>query len=411
MASAGLENLKHVVVLMMENRSFDHMLGALKAQDPRINGLTGKESNPDTTNEPARVQPQALFQSQLDPDPDHHFPAVNKQIFFPAAGPPAPPTMQGFVQSYYDQQKNVSHSRKIMYYFPPEKLPVLTTLARSFAVFNGWFSSIPGPTVCNRAFAHYGTSFGKVDLDIFYLKEPYLSIYQRMLNAGRTAKLYYFDQASSTQEVVNLLGRQPQIFATFDQFLQDCDRGQLPDYCFVEPNYSDHTADDGGELVASDQHPDHDVQAGERFIAQVYNAINANPELWKSTALLITYDEHGGIYDHVPPPACDPRFPDGFTAPPEKTGTGFAFTFDRLGVRVPAVLISPWIPKATVVSGPEDPAKGRVFEHASIPNTVMKFFQLPEQPRTAREKAADTFLDLLSDNLRADSDCPVFDLD
>jgi phospholipase C len=164
-------------------------------------------------------------------------------------------------------------------------------------------------------------------------------------------------------------------------------------------------------LLASDQHPDHDVQAGECFIGSVYNAIIGNPELWRSTLLLITYDEHGGIYDHVPPPACNPAAPDGFKATADKTGTGFEFTFDRLGVRVPAVLVSPWIPKGTVIPGPEDPLKGRTFEHASIPNTVMKFFHVPEQPRTAREKAADTFLDFFSDDLRPASDCPVFDID
>ena len=86
---AGLDQLKHIVVLMMENRSFDHMLGALKAEDPRINGLTGNESNPDTTNEPTKVAPLAQFQSQLDPDPDHHFIAVNKQLYFGTPGPPA----------------------------------------------------------------------------------------------------------------------------------------------------------------------------------------------------------------------------------------------------------------------------------------------------------------------------------
>src|SRR5450755_3945955 len=143
--SVGLDNLKHIVVLMMENRSFDHMLGALKAEDPRINGLTGQESNLDTTSEPAKVQPSALFQSDLDPDPDHHFPAVHKQLFFGTAGPPAAPSMGGFVQSYYDQQRSVSHSRKIMNYFATDKLVVLHTLARNFAIFNGWFSSIPGP--------------------------------------------------------------------------------------------------------------------------------------------------------------------------------------------------------------------------------------------------------------------------
>ena len=404
--SAGLDNLKHVVVLMMENRSFDHMLGALKKQDARINGLTGTESNLDTTNEPARVQPLAEFQSQLDPDPDHHFPAVHKQLYTGAAGPPAAPSMGGFVQSYYDQRKDVKHSRQIMFYFPPEKLPVLTTLARSYAVFNGWFSSIPGPTICNRAFAHYGTSFGQVGMNLFYPKTPFLSIYDRMLKAGKTTKLYYYDQASSTMEIVNLLKNQPKIFATYPQFLDDCKRGELPDYSFVEPNYSDHLGEGGGEELASDQHPDHDVQAGEIFIASIYNAIRQNPDLWKSTALLIAYDEHGGIYDHVPPPAC---LADGFKATEQDTGVpGQAFAFDRLGVRVPAILISPWIPKATVVPGTEDPVNGRVFEHASIPATVTKQFLGTYDDRSPREKAALTFLDLLSDTMRPDADCPVF---
>jgi len=405
--SAGLDNLKHVVVLMMENRSFDHMLGALHAKDARINGLAGNETNPDTTNEPAQVAPQAEFQSQLDPDPDHSFPAVQKQLFFGTPGPPAVAAMQGFVQSYWDQQHNVAHSHKIMYYFAPGKLPVLHTLAQSYAVFNGWFSSIPGPTVCNRAFAHYGTSFGQVNLDIFYVKDASESIYERMLAAGRTTKLYYFDPSSSTQEVVNLLKNQPQIFGTYPQFLEDCKNNALPDYSFVEPNYSDHPGDDGGELLASDQHPDHDVQAGEVFIASIYDAIRQNPDLWQSTALLITYDEHGGIYDHVPPPAC---IPDGFHAPLADTNN-MPFAFDRLGVRVPSILVSPWIAKGTVVPGPEDPANGRVFEHASIPATITQHFIGNYDNRTPREKAAQTFLDLLTDEMRPDSDCPTIEFE
>lgn len=404
--SAGLDNLRHIVVLMMENRSFDHMLGSLMADDPRINGLTGNESNLDTTNEPAKVQPLAEFQGQLDPDPNHHFPAVNQQLYFGTPGPPSVPSMQGFVQSYFQQRRDVAHSRKIMYYFPKNKLPVLTSLARSFALFNGWFSSIPGPTVCNRAFAHYGTSFGQVSMDIFEYHRQYLSIYERMIQAGHTAKIYYYDQTSSTMEVVNLLQNQPKLFGSYQQFLEDCKSGNLPDYSFVEPNYSDHEGDGGGEELASDQHPDHDIQAGEIFIATIYNAIHENPELWKSTALLIAYDEHGGIYDHVPPPSCTPDAP--FTASAQATGTGSPFAFDRLGIRVPAILISPWIPKATVVPGPEDPVNGRVFEHASIPATVTSRFLGKYDQRSPREKAAQTFLDLLSDNLRPDSDVPVF---
>jgi phospholipase C len=292
-----------------------------------------------------------------------------------------------------------------MYYFPKEKLPVLTTLAREFAVFNGWFASIPGPTICNRAFAHYGTSFGQVGMDVFYYSRQYLSIYERLVNAGHTAKLYYFDQSSSTMEVVNLLQNQPQLFATYDQFLEDCKSGNLPQYSFVEPNYTDHENDDG-EAVASDQHPDHDVQQGEVFIATIYNAIRENPDTWKSTAFLIVYDEHGGIYDHVPPPSCTP---DGFVATPDKTEVpGLSFAFDRLGVRVPAILVSPWIPKGTVVPGPEDPQNGRAFEHASIPGTATEHFLGDYEARSPREKAAPNFLDLLSDTMRAPSDCPTF---
>jgi phospholipase C len=393
----GLDSLKHIVVLMMENRSFDHMLGALNEQDGRIDGLTGNETNPDTNGNNAKVQPLAEFQGQLDPDPDHHFPAVDLQIY--GDGGTRVANMQGFVKSYFHQRGDVNHSRKILYYFTPDKLPVLTTLATEFAVFNGWFSSIPGPTICNRAFAHYGTSFGQVSMDIFYIKEPYKSIYERMLKAGRTAKLYYYDPASSTMEVVNLLQHEPQLFGTYRQFLEDCKRGTLPEYCFVEPNYSDHDSDSGEEL-ANDQHPDHHVQAGELFIATVYNAIRQNPDLWKSTALLIVYDEHGGIYDHVPPPECTP---DGYVASANDTGTGREFRFDRLGVRVPAILVSPWIPKGTVVSG-------RTFERASIPATATNFFLQNYEQRSVREKAADTFLDLLTLS-KMRTDAPEFDID
>ena len=405
--SPGLQNLKHIVVLMMENRSFDHMLGALKATDPRIDGLTGTEFNPDSNGVQAKVLPQAQFQSQLDPDPDHHFPGVDLQIFNGDASNPRVANMQGFVKSYFQQRRDVKHSAKIMYYFTPDKLPVLTTLAQEYAVFNGWFSSIPGPTICNRAFAHYGTSFGKVGMDLFYIKEPFKSIYDRMVTSTpkRTSKLYYFDQASSTMEIVNLLQHQAELFGTFDQFLADCDSGNLPDYSFVEPNYNDHDGD-AGAILASDQHPDHHVQEGERFIARVYNAIRENADLWKSTALLVVYDEHGGIYDHVVPPAC---IPDGFVASPNDTGTGREFRFDRLGVRVPAILISPWVQKGTVVKGPNEPG-GRTFEHASIPATVTKFFIGDYDQRSPREKAADTFLDLLTLPTMRD-DTPEFQLD
>ncbi len=376
----GIDALRHIVVLMMENRSFDHMLGSLKADNPQIDGVSGNESNPDTQGNAVPVEPLAEYQSQLDPDPDHHFPAVDKQIF--NGDPNRVPNMQGFVKSYYDQRNDLAHSKKIMYYFPKEKLPVLTSLATHFAVFNRWFAAIPGPTICNRAFAHYGTSFGQVAMNVFFPQGK--SIYERLENAGHTAKLYYFDQASSTMEIVNLLQHQPQLFGTYDQFLADCKSGKLPDYSFIEPNYTDHDGDNGA-VLACDQHPDHNIQAGELFIASVYNAIRQNPKLWESTALLVVYDEHGGIYDHVPPPACTP---DGYSAGPAATELPYTFNFDRVGVRVPAILISPWVQAGTVVN--------EVYEHASIPATATEYFIGAYDQRTPREKAASTFLNLLS---------------
>jgi phospholipase C len=397
----GIQNLKHVVVLMMENRSFDHMLGALKATNPTIDGLSGTESNPDTTGANVTVQPLAQYQSQLDPDPNHQFSAVNLQIFNSTQhGAPLPATMQGFIASYFNQQQNVVHSQEILYYFTPDKLPVLTTLANQYAVFNRWFASIPGPTICNRAFAHYGTSFGQVSMDVFYEGKDIQAIYPRLLAAGHTTKLFYYDEASSTMEVVNLLQNQPSIFGTFQDFLNACQQNALPDYCFIEPNYTDHPAPDGsGEAIACDQHPDHDVRAGEQFIAQVYNAIRLNPNLWPNTAMLLVYDEHGGIFDHVPPPACTPDSP--FVAQPADTGTLDSFAFDRLGVRVPAILISPWVAAGTVIND--------IFDHASIPATVTEFLQLPAVNRSARELAANTFLgNLTLTAMRADDECPSF---
>jgi phospholipase C len=401
------DKIQHVIVLMMENRSFDHMLGALHATNPKINGLTGSEANPDTQNERIKVQPAAKFQGQLNHDPDHHFPGVDLQIFGGDESQNRTPNMQGFIKSYYTQTSDVGDSHAIMNYFKPDQLPVLTTLATEFAVFNGWFSAIPGPTICNRAFAHYGTSFGQVGMDIFYVFDKIPSIYERMLDGGQTAKLYYYDQQSSTMEVVNLLKNEPQLFGTFDQFLADCKSGNLPQYSFIEPCYSDHTGDDGGAILASDQHPDHDVREGERFIATTFNAIRLNPKLWESSVLLIVYDEHGGIYDHVAPPAC---LPDGFSASAADTGTGRPFAFDRLGIRVPAVLVSPYIPRNTVVPGPDEP-NGRAYEHACIPATVVAQF-LPDydqkNQRTPREKAAANFLDVLTNQMRPDDDCVVF---
>jgi phospholipase C len=360
------------------------------------------------------VSPTADYRGQLSHDPDHHFPGVDVQIY---GGAPFAPgrvaNMQGFVKSYGTQGANVQDSHAIMKYFTPDKIPVLTTLATEYAVFNGWFSSIPGPTICNRAFAHYGTSFGNVDMNMFLVpdatRQKIPTIYERLEAGGHSAKLYYYDQPSSTMEIVNLIKDQS-MFGVFSDFMADCKSGKLPDYSFVEPNYSDHPGPGGGQLLANDQHPDHHVLAGDNFIASVYNAIRINPDVWESTVLLIVYDEHGGLYDHVVPPAC-PK--DGFKAAEAATGVpGLTFEFDRLGIRVPAILVSPYIARGTVIPGTEDPANQRIFEHACIPATVSRHFLGGNDAGTPREQQALTFLDesIVGNNLRPDDDCVFFNM-
>jgi len=158
---------------------------------------------------------------------------------------------------------------------------------------------------------------------------------------------------------------------TYADFQSDCQNGLLPDYCFVEPNYSDHD-----NLLASDQHPDHNVIAGENFIGDVYNHVRQSPE-WNNTLLLIVYDEHGGTFDHVQPPAIQP---DGTPDPAS------GFNFDRLGIRVPAIFVSPWIQPGTVLH--------TQYEHASIPATAASFFiaNAAQRNLTVREQRANLFI-------------------
>src|ERR1700722_1172919 len=364
----GLNNLKHIVVLMMENRSFDHMLGYM--QVPGLNGLSGNETNPDSNGQAQSVQPTAAAQAELDPDPDHSWPGVNTQIFGNAQGTDdGSPKMQGFIKSYFTKMQNVSHSRNIMNCFSPDNLPVLTYLAQQYAVCDRWFSSLPGPTVPNRLFAHFGTSFGKVDNSMKF-GDNGKSIYSRLFNAGRSPKIYYFDEQSASVGFTFMLQNQPQTMGTYKDFLSDAATGNLPDYSFIEPNYSDHD-----NLLASDQHPDHNVISGENFIADVYNHIRQSP-LWDNTLLLIVYDEHGGTYDHVLPPKIQP---DG--TPDQVSG----FQFDRLGIRVPAIFVSPWIEPGTIIH--------TQYEHASIPATVASFFIADAAQRnlTVREQRANLF--------------------
>jgi hypothetical protein len=260
--------------------------------------------------------------------------------------------------------------------FAPDDLPTLTTLARSYVVCDAWFSSVPGPTLPNRAFAHFGTSFGRLDMSPDYFRmRP--SIYQRLRQQGKTGKIYYYDETSSTLGLTFLLSDQASYFGLLGDFKKACRKDQLPEYSFIEPNYVNH---DG--RLACDQHPDNDVVAGDSFLREIYDAIRSNDNVWTSTVLLIVWDEHGGLFDHEVPPAVG--HPDDYTSTTPKFG------FDRLGVRVPAIVVSPYVEMGVV--------DHTVYEHASIPATVTEQFIGSPAVHSpfAREQWASTFLHVLT---------------
>ena len=255
------DRIKHIVVLMMENRSFDHLLGFLKRENDEIRGIVGDDfGNPQSAGPDVPVSDGAKYQGQLS-DPGHEFGDVHLQLYgTPAGSPFSDPDMSGFVKSY-EEKVGKGRGGDVMRCFTPDQLPVLSALARSYVVCDAWFSSVPGPTLPNRAFAHFGTSFGRLDMSPDYFRaQP--SLYQRLKQRGRSGKIYYYDRSSSTQGLTFLLSDQSQYFGTLGDFKRDCSKNRLPDYSFVEPNYSDHNADDGAMLLASDQHPDHDVREG-----------------------------------------------------------------------------------------------------------------------------------------------------
>jgi phospholipase C len=374
--------IKHLVVLMLENRSFDHMLGWLQSPQYQIDGLNGTQSNADSAGEPVPATKDADYSGDYDPDVAHDFPDVTEQIFGtqnPPAG--AAPTMSGFVKNYGAVSESVSKSHHVMKCFDPNKIPVLTTLAQQYAVCTRWFSSVPGPTLPNRAYAHAATSVGHVDMTINWWKES-KTIYELLVDNKFTAKIYYTD-ATMALAFGGLIDRQSEFFIPdFSLFFDDCKNNSLPNYCFLEPRYN---ASDGNDpMAASDQHPDHDVEEGETLIQDVFNAIRSNQETWESTLLVIVYDEHGGLFDHIPPPAAVP--PDGINC-----GDPF-FAFDRLGVRVPAVLVSPYIAQGTIVSD-------TVFDHASLAATAQQIF-IGDGWRTGgltnRDRQANTFETVLT---------------
>jgi phospholipase C len=414
---------KHVVVMMFENRSFDSMLGFLYENkkspltDQPFEGLTGKESNPDKNGNQVPVfkidptDPHAYHMPRKDPG--EGFANTNFQLFGAPQAPFDPKTKpnQGFVIDFGHQIKNYSlekmekaadagkpipkeyvqyapdlpglSEKDIMGIYTPEALPVLSGLAKNYAVCDHWYCSAPTETLPNRAFTHFGTSDGNLYDEVHSYSGT--SIFMHLANHSKTWGIYgnngkpytvsfcedipsgkVNQQNGETSSATLPEGCQ---VGSFEDFKNALNSNELPDYTFLEPVWGH---------AGNSQHPNYSVAAGEQYMLDIYNAVKSSP-YWEDTLLVITYDEHGGCYDHVTPP-------EDAASPAESKA--FGFKFDRFGVRVPAVLISPWIEAGTVHR-----TQGKVpFDHTSILATLEKMFDLPAL--TVRDESAPHLLNV-----------------
>ena len=434
--TAADQPIKHVFVLMLENRSFDHMLGfsgisgtdAATGTPTKINGLTGNESNTDGAGNPYRVTRGADWAMPIDPG--HEFWDVGEQLtgLFPFDYSPArgygPTDNSGFVRNYVRQgQQAAANPGEIMKCYGPDQLPVLNALASEFVICDAWFAAVPGPTWPNRFFmmaasaggldrtpsngqvilweAGLGFSFQHGNLfEAVVAHDQQWRIYRGdvgpilggiPISGGLKGVLRGMRVGSPIGPPIPGLTWTYINVNPFSQFARDV-KGHYP-YAFtlIEPNYG--SALDSSFKGGTSQHPIDDVRYGELLIKRTYEALRNSP-LWPSSMLIVTWDEHGGFYDHVSPaPGGAVKPGDKITTPGQVNLTGF--TFDTYGVRVPAVVASPYIPRNLI--------DHRTYDHSSIPKTVGQLFGIP--PLTDRDAAAAGLTRLVS--LKTPRDTPT----
>ncbi len=333
------KNITHVILLMLENRSFDHILGCLQQKYPTLDGIDPKAPAKNTYQTIDYVQSPGAAR-YLNFDPRHEYEHVMVQLSNGNGG-----FVQDFSQAY---PKATSTDRaEVMKYHDLNKLPAMHALAQNFTVCDHWFSSVPGPTWCNRLFALSGTSLGRVamaegimNLNLHWYDQP--TIFDRLNEQQISWKIYAGDAPLSLLFVHQWEPQNAARYRLMTEFYRNVasfKKGSgptpgLPQFTFIEPSYC--------QPGANDAHPPHDILAADALVANVYNAIRANKDLWDQTLLVVAFDEHGGFFDHVTPPA---------TVPPDFHQE--EYTFDQFGVRVPVILVSPWVDRA-IFSDPMD---------------------------------------------------------
>lgn len=449
------QNIKKIVYIMFENRSFDTMLGWLYDGHPQpdVNNIPpGPELSfmgMTTDLQQEFAQPIKYRIEHWDDgdkpivrgvqrnnfpcvtpilDPEETFKNITYQLYSSDAAS-GTPCMKGFLQNYYDHQAGyLGVELEILDTYDSTQLPILNTLAREFGISDEWFCSIPSQTSINRAFSICGNSIGRQCKNdsfttamvnnhyygsdfqpaVFTEKTVWQVLADNHYTADADWKIYHsgnylhgiggYDHSYTYYLFEGLQGllKQPGMenkYQGIEQFYEDAANGCLPRFSYLEPRYSTDVLGKIG-LGGNDYHPPSDVKSGEKFLAELYEAVKCSPD-WENLLFIVAWDEHGGTFDHLAPtaPAICPAKADKYEC---------GFDFKRFGVRVPMLFISPWVTENTVIrSGMSTP-----FDHTSWLATLLDWFDLEPDLLGARAKGAPKFDQVISNTKRDAIDLP-----
>lgn len=400
------DRIKHVVVLVEENRSFDEFAGGLSYRGD-VDGLLHRRfCNPVNSSSPTdhrEICAEPKAPNVTPDDPAHGISGVNFQLFETYHPDEAAvdagqqkETMLGFVTEHESVYKTIDLNRAadVIDYYAEEHVRVFAEMAENFVLFDEWFAAVPGPTNPNRAYLTCGTSAGHGRNDQAFLTAALTnkSIFQQLSEKGiswinysnttgfQPDALFYQWTVASGHAATNI--------KPLNQFYADAKAGTLPAFSYLNPECCSYTS----------FHPPSPITTGEAFLKDVYEALRASPN-WEDTLFILTFDEHGGFADHVPPPVNVPAGDDLSYTEKAPDGKNITFNFKRLGVRVPTVIISPWVGKGVVEH--TGPTASGVYTHTSILAWLAKLWDLENlTPRTAWSS---TFEHLITNHFRDDT--------
>lgn len=429
-----MTQVKTVVMLMLENRSLDHLLGWLyrdgapaivfpAGSSPKFDGIppgASNSANGTSYSPPYGTSGYPEYYRVPAFDPYEAMDQVKFQLYGNASGQmpggyfwDQTPPMTGFVENY--SASYIQRPGEVMGGYNNVQLPVLYGLAENFAVSDRWFSSAPTQTDPNRAFSVCGTSLGaesNADIDAStYVNAN--TLFNLLGDGGKTWGMYWQSKNPlGTGEPITSWNPYTSYFFPrmlsaknggvypYETFLSALTAGTLPNFCYLEPFWGGGKGDEADSnnsdwvgIQGNDYHPPACVGPAEASLNTLYEALVKSPQ-WKDMLFIITFDEHGGTWDHVPPPAA---------VPPDIRVGNSGFKFDRMGVRVPTILVSPYIQKGTVFRAPDGSTYD--YDHTSFIATLLKWAGIDPTSSSlgARVSVAPTFEDVLSTTRRTDT--------